>query len=302
MTINQYIKIFYFLSAILFTESSWSIAIDSKTFKSICTYDSGPKITMLTTALAESTPESFSLWISSFECLFASPLVYAVYVGNAVIVKLLIDQCKKNNINFNKFTSNTGQSLLSVATDTRQIDVINLLLKYGATVCMDYNNKSSPVHEAVKKENMNICRQLINKNSIYMIHIQDSKGLTPINYLINKKQENYVIELLEQQPVDIKNKPTDSKGNNYLHCAVSQGLYKLCEYLLNIGFNPQQKNFRGVTPIGISLYCRDDSIYKLIKNKQNENSILCCTFFHLQNDNKEDSYFSFPTPNYSYLD
>jgi ankyrin repeat protein len=296
------IKILLVLLSLLISDTS-SALIDVKEFKLLCNFANEEKINNFAQKLAKTDTSDFQLWIASFDAIYPSPLIYATHKNNIPIIKLLINACIKRDINFWEITDSDGKSLLSIAAGEQYIDVIKLLLKYKHPVYMDEANITSALHQAAMKPNTEICNLIIEQNS-KLIHCKDIHLRTPINYLIDKSLEHYVLDLLERFPVHKKMIPLDINGRSYLHHAVINYMYDVVNYLLEKGFDYNQKDYSGVTPLGLSKYQQDETILRILEAEdKNRKQKYCCCFRNiLLRSHSNDIIFSSLKQNYKFID
>jgi ankyrin repeat protein len=252
--INMLKKIFSSIALLVVALAAYSLP-DVETFTEICSLACENKASKkLSSILRAETKTARLLWLSKFNAHFNSPIVYAVFKNNIPIIKELIEICLEDEISYYKLTTNDGVSMLTLAASMNQVKVIELLLYYNHPIIMDVNYKSSSaLHEAAKLGNEYICRLLTKtKAGISLLHTKDYQHKTPVNYLIENKQERLVLILLTYAPVDADNIPLDSKGMNYLHYAVMNDLNYVVSLLLKQGdIDPWQKSFSQKTPLDL---------------------------------------------------
>jgi ankyrin repeat protein len=193
------------------------------------------------------------IWMSKFNHQFNSPIVYAVFNKNIPIIKVMIEISLQDNISYYKLTTRDGISMLTLAASMNQVEIIKLLLNNGNQLSMDISYKtSSALHEMAKCGSIHICKLLAEtKNGRHLLHAKDYKQKTPINYLMERKEEFFVLRLLNYMPLDINNVPLDSKGMNYLHYAIIYDLNFVVRKLLQQGINPYQESFSKIAPIDL---------------------------------------------------
>jgi ankyrin repeat protein len=295
------IKILLVLLTLLISGTS-SALIDAKEFKLLCNFSNEEKINNFTQKLAQTNASDFQLWISSFDSIYPSPLIYATHKNNIPVIRLLINACIKRDINFWEFTDIDGKSLLSVAASEQYVDVVRLLLQQKHPVYMDKANTTSALHQAAMKPNIEICNLIIEQNS-QLIHCKDINLMTPINYLINNNLEDYVLDLLEKFPIHKKMIPLDINGRSYLHHAVINYMYDVVHYLLEKGFDYNQKDYLGVTPLGLSRYQQDETIAQILEaeDKNRKQKLCCCFRSILLRSHSNDIIFSSSKQNYNFI-
>lgn len=119
-----------------------------------------------------------------------TPLHIAVYERNLDIVRLLI----KYGANINAKTYNR-ETPLHIAVYEGHWDVAKLLIDHGADVNARNNNGSTPLHIAAERGFLDIVQLLLEKGADP--NILDSKARTPANLAAKKGYENVVALLKE---------------------------------------------------------------------------------------------------------
>jgi hypothetical protein len=110
-----------------------------------------------------------------------TPLTYATIVKNDLeIIKLLINR----GANINKLNG-VGETALHEAVKINNIDIIKFLIDNGADVNI---GTKSPLHYAMHYSDPTIAQMLINKGAY--VNYKDSKGITPLEFLINRVELN----------------------------------------------------------------------------------------------------------------
>jgi ankyrin repeat protein len=263
--------------------SSLSLAlIDTDEFKLLCDNPKQNEINELQYNIAQTNTNNFQTWITTYNIdnIYTSPLVYAVAKNNIAIIKLLLDACLKHRINYWEFTTSTGTSMLTIAASKQYIDTIKLLLRYSHPIYMDRANKTSALHQAAIKGNIDICRMLVTTGGD-LVHSKDTKHKTPINYLIENHEIDFVLELLERFPINSNIFPLDMEGRSYLHHAVLHEIPSLTSYLVAVGFDYKQKDYNGITPFGLAKYQQDDTILQLLEAEEQERKNSCCSCYKM---------------------
>jgi ankyrin repeat protein len=261
-------------------------------FKRMCQFkDRYSQIITLEKVLNETTAALFLNWMHDFNDFLNSPLAYAVSAGNIPIIKLLIDFCIKEGIPYDNFITTSGVSLLSIAVMCKHTKVVCLLLDdYQHPVTMDNlaENKTSALHQAAINGDIYTCKLLINTGKD-LIHCKDYKELTPINYLMDTANQEFIIELLDKYPVNKNNIPLDSLGQSYLHHAVKNKLCQIVEKLLDMNFDPSKKNHKGETPIYLAInQCENIALQQMLsKAKEQNNSCMSLNCLRFLSRNKQ---------------
>nr|XP_033328163.1 uncharacterized protein LOC117221368 [Megalopta genalis] len=191
-------------------------------------------------------------------------LLLAAKEGNIGITSFVLDNSYHLN-NIYAATCDQGRTLLHVAADSNQFDMVKFLVNRGLT---DFNakdnNGSTALHMAARHGYVDIVKYLANENLVD-INAQDKNGTTVLHlaawfghseimrFLINEKQADYNIKdcdgramlqmvaiygdidmmkfLIDEHQADFTAKDYD--GDTVLHMAASCGHLDLVKYLVN---------------------------------------------------------------------
>ena len=149
----------------------------------------------------------------------ASPYVLSNDKSNIFIVCLMYKRdemlkhllTKKYNINF---FSNNGETLIQIATNYNNNNIINLLLETK----INLNNKTSDygltiLHQSVILDNFNLFKKLLDKN--IDINLPDFYGNTALHYIVTDKRINYLELFIKND--NIKFNISNINGETPLH-------------------------------------------------------------------------------------
>ncbi len=217
-----------------------------------------------------------------------SPLLYAIYGGRKEAVELLIKNganvnskidgksllniaCENSNIEIIKLLINNGASiddytkLLLIAIDSNDKEMVESFIENGADVDGDISATNTPLLEAIEKENKEIVELLIkNGANINQGNSYDDRPLLTATLKGNKE----IVELLIKNEANINQR--DKDGNTALLNASISGNIDLVKYLLGLGLDINAVNNN-----------RDNLLTLILKNKFFENEKL------IENSNKD---------------
>ncbi|KAL4089847.1 hypothetical protein QTP88_024802 [Uroleucon formosanum] len=178
--------------------------------------------------------------------------------------------------------NNKGQTALHLASARGFKHVVDILLDKGTGVCAKDLNGNTPLHLAVRNDDISVIHSLLcrqpqvaceqNHNGDTPMHIACRYGYlecvmklmehgatadvvnenldTPLLVAIKEKHENVAIYLLHNEPgnLDIFN----NEGNAPIHVAVQEGLLNVVETIINMGHGFEYPNDRGLYPLHIA--------------------------------------------------
>jgi ankyrin repeat protein len=238
-----------------------------KEFKHMCNsiYEH-TNATNLQEILYKTSDEECITWISNFNRYYQSPMVYAVHSGNIPIIRILLDLCIKLNLVFHLFTKLDGTSMLTIAAKENNTELIEFLLENNHPIKFDTGNNSvSALHIVAIQNNITAFKLILKyQKDNQLLHQPDYNSFTPINYLIENSQQDFILELLQLFPIDKNNPPLSKDNMSYLHYAVIYDMYHVVKLLLQQGLNCSQKSIIGLTPLDLSKIHRNHHITNLL--------------------------------------
>lgn len=259
--------------------------------------------------------------VTFFFLFLISAIHHAVVKNNLDVVKLLLSQ---NKIDL-KIKSYEGQSALFVGIGTASYEVLEELLKKEPTlVLMNTNEDVSPLHEAVKSQRLNIVKLLleyganishVDLDAENVLHIACSViNFELIEYLINETEVDPTAKNLDgMNPLCVmlirsgnenqdlvlrtffllleRTYEKDLITNNYTIKDIFQPTFLSCVY----------SQYEVINYLIHNIYSQNNSKYKLIEKLDNmcrdnviENDFLYYIFVFLHDDIKHYNQFSFP--------
>mmetsp|Transcript_38752 Transcript_38752/g.52600 ORF Transcript_38752/g.52600 Transcript_38752/m.52600 type:complete len:143 (-) Transcript_38752:157-585(-) len=134
------------------------------------------------------------------------------------------------------------------ASINKHIEIVKLLLKFGASPRVTTCRGESSLTLACMQENLEICERLIvaaaNVNEV------DAHKRTPLLKAARHNSKDEILQLL------LKNgaKPdiADEEGNTPLHFAAIRGTKEVAKFLMNLGANPYARNNQGLVPYEVA--------------------------------------------------
>ena len=192
-----------------------------------------------------------------------TPLHKAIRYNRTDLIRTLIDA--DANVNLNNIYSK-GYTLLTWAIQEGHVDVVEALIKTGASVNKADKSGSDPLHIALEgylvkippdipkcpssnpgrptEERINIARMLIEADA----HIgwTDKEGKT----LLRKAAENCYVNIVRMLiDAEIKAKRKDEKSGKLLHKAAEKGHGNIVETLIKAGVDVNEADKEGNTPL-----------------------------------------------------
>ncbi|TMW68543.1 hypothetical protein Poli38472_006011 [Pythium oligandrum] len=134
--------------------------------------------------------------------------------------------------------------------------MIEISLKPDQYLCSPLPSESDldaidELMESAKEGDLELFRQLC--ETLKRRHITPDcasyMGWTPAHWAA-RFGHLHILEYLDAEHVNLD--LLDKKGDSLLHKAAANGQYRVCQWLLQHGFNVQAKNNNGLTPLGIA--------------------------------------------------
>lgn len=211
-----------------------------------------------------------------------SLLHYASYYGYNSIVSLLLasgsDWDLKNNL---------GQTPIFKSVINNKYTTFNLLNKYPVVYNNTDNSGNTLLHYALKRGNIKIIQDLVNKNANQ--HIKNNESKFPLHYIIDYKKENIksINVFFSNSGLD-ENILLDDDNNNIAHLTIIKKNYELLNELLihkNFKHLFLQVNKNSLTPLFLAAELKDQKAFDMLLS-QTENSFI---------NNKLNTYYDLKT-------
>lgn len=209
-------------------------------------------------------------------------LLLACQHNNIKGAKLLLKE-SKCNVNL---PNNEGVSPLHVASNNKNLNVVKLLIVFGAKVDSQDLNGYTPLHETVSagkcfqdhvdEVSLEICQHLLNHGA--NLNVLECEGNHPFHLACQnglKKCLSFVHSLSKQDTINLKN--TD--GRTPLMMGVQSKDLSVVEILLSLGANPNFADKSGITALHLAAHSANFEVFNIIlKASTNECITEYCTF------------------------
>ncbi|CAD8174575.1 unnamed protein product [Paramecium pentaurelia] len=197
-------------------------------------------------------------------------LHFACLHNNTKLIEITLTYCRDSNllnqnqmIEFINLQNKDGLTPLHMASFKGNLEIIKLLLQFGANSDIKNITGLSVLHMSVQGDHIKTCLFWINQN--IPIDILDNNHQTPLicaSFLGSQLMVNFLI------PWGAKlNVQTKDKGQTALHMATQQGHSRIVRKLLIKGIDRKIKDKSGKTALDLAIESRFESIQTMIENK-----------------------------------
>lgn len=177
--------------------------------------------------ILKSILDKTNTWMNHQHCVFKTPLHAAAEEDNVIAIQEFSTKCKTVDIEYyyNKVTP------LFLAIKSGSSSSSALLVAFGAS-CLHKCMKTTPIHEAAKKNNHQLIRFMHEKTNPD-INVLDDEGYTPLHCALSNGSEDAAFVLLELG-ADVK--IITKNQNSVLHLAIKRNASnKLLHALIDQG-------------------------------------------------------------------
>ena len=174
-----------------------------------------------------------------------TPLHFAASQGHLEMARRLL----KLKVDVDSLNDN-GLTPLQRASEGRRegyLDIMRLLLNYGANVNVHDNHRNTPLHFAVSEGHLEVARMLLEHNAD--VDSLNRKGLTPLCSALEYRREGCldIVRLLLYHGANVN---LHYNGRNTpLHFATSEGYLEVARMLLEHKADVNALNKKGSTPL-----------------------------------------------------
>lgn len=193
--------------------------------------------------------------------LFPSILCSAVYKGDLETIKALND----TGVNW-RICDYDQRTPLHVAASEGKTELVEYLLKNGASVHSRDRNNDSPLRCAIDAEHEDVIKCLVDCGA----HLLISKGeLGEILCSLARQGKKKRLHCFMLAGANLNTK--NLTHQTALHSAVETGRINVVEYLIAQGVKTKEQNLYGQTPLAIATVLRRTEISDMLKEYQGDN-------------------------------
>ena len=177
-------------------------------------------------------------------------IVHSIHSNNPAELSKLLEKAKTNNIKINinnpiytgkgKCHSILNLSILNLSIGIGYLQIVEVLIKYGADINLIHESDPSPLNIAICGNKTNIALLLIDNGA--NIHHHHNNGLSPLMHAIVKNCTDIAIKLIDcganiNENIAITNKNNDKIETNAI-TTISKQIYP---FALDLAINKKNK-------------------------------------------------------------
>jgi ankyrin repeat protein len=166
-----------------------------------------------------------------------TPLLYAVKEKRIRMSSMLLSQGKADP----NLPSVKGVLPVNLAAENADLNMIHLLVKYGAQINKKDGNSRVALHLAVESGNEEMVEYLLKAGAD--VNARDELGQTPLMCVWEEKRETTISEKLLKSGANIN--AVNNEGDTSLMYAIRQGNVERSRFLINQGADLSIRNVRG---------------------------------------------------------
>lgn len=195
-----------------------------------------------------------------------TPVHLAARKNSHQVLEFYIAGCKTHSAEtILGFIDEESSTPLHVAVDAGNVEVVRVLLKYGACPLVIKDDTPPPLHLACSQGRLEMVRNMVDQCGAAVLRGTDTKKKTPLHYSAFSNHSKSIINYITSQLTADINKQ-DCKGKTPLHIAISSGNLTSVMELLARGADPAVRDYRGHNALHFAvLYNRTAIIQALLE-------------------------------------
>lgn len=189
------------------------------------------------------------------------------------VLEFFISACRTHSAeSILEFIDEENSTPLHVAVDAGNVEVVRVLLKFGACPLVIKNDIPPPLHLACSQGKLEMVKAMVHSFGIDILHEVDQNKKTPLHYSAFSIHSKSIISYIMDNGGDEVNiNQQDFKGKTSLHISISSGNLSSVKELLERGADPFVKDNTGHNALHFAvLYNRTAIIQTLLEIPSSE--------------------------------
>ena len=153
-----------------------------------------------------------------------TPIHFAARCGSAKVLRYMISHCTEHGYPIEavlKFIDEEQSTPLHVAIDSGHLNVVKVLLEFGASPIARNGDQIPPFHLACFQGRLEMVEAMVEQGGLEIIHEPSSSGQTPLHWGSRSIHSGHIIRYLISKGANLSH--VDSQGQTALHSAIIFG-------------------------------------------------------------------------------
>ena len=194
-----------------------------------------------------------------------TPIHLAARKGSYDVLNFIISKAIEHGLkpqNVFRYLSEKESTPLHFAVESNSLEIVRILLEYGASPIAISGKQSTPVHLACSQNKLNMVEEMVEQCGNEILNCKNDQGQTPLHSSSSLMGGKQLISFLlsKGSPLDVQ----DANGHTPLQVAVRYGNIASMEQLLASGSSPLIKDTRGCNCLHIAVTFKRREVFKCL--------------------------------------
>jgi ankyrin repeat protein len=192
-----------------------------------------------------------------------TPVHLAARKGSYDVLDFMISKAIEHGLkpqNAFRYLSEKESTPLHFAVESNSLEIVRILLKYGASPIAMSGKQSTPVHLACSQNKLNMVEEMVEQCGNEILNCKNDQGQIPLHSSSSLMGGKQLISFLlsKGSPLDAQ----DANGHTPLQVAVRYGNIASMEQLLASGSSPLIKDASGCSCLHIAVMFKRREVFK----------------------------------------
>ena len=192
-----------------------------------------------------------------------TPIHLAARKGSCKVLDFMISKAIEHGLEPQKIfesMSEKDSTPLHFAVEGNSLEIIQVLLKHGASPTATRGKQEPPIHLACSQNKLNVVRVMVEQCGQDILNCKNKRGQTPLHHCTNLIGGKQLISYLLNQGSQLNIR--DSHGHTPLQIAVQLGNAASMEQFLAGGASPLIKDNRGCNCLHVAVKFKRREVFK----------------------------------------